>query len=253
MMKKLLTFFMIFILLQVANRAFAQEDSKADSITDVVLLEKQWTLGFMVHTNGWGLRLRMGKNLTFLHQRMWEIEYSTYKSPKEIRVINPMFSDAKSYIYGKLNYVSFLRGGIGFQNILNRKPYWGGIQLSAIYYGGLSLGLTKPMYLYIIHIKSLNEYEIVEEKYNPEIHYVEDIYGRGSFLSGITQLGFYPGVYLKGGLEFEFGTKNSRINSLEAGGILDFSPIAIPIMAYNPKQSFFLTLYLSISMGKRHN
>jgi hypothetical protein len=184
---------------------------------------------------------------------MWEIEFTSYKSPKEIRVINPMYADSRSYIYGKLNSLFFLRGGIGFQHILNRKPYWGGIQLSALYYGGVSVGITKPVYLYIIYVRSLYDYEIREEKYNPEIHYVENIYGRGSFLAGITQLGFYPGVYLKGGLEFEFGTKNKRINSLEAGGIFDFSPIAVPIMAYNPKQMFFITLYLGISLGKRHN
>jgi len=252
MPKHLILISFLMILLS-SGTAFAQEESENDTTSDIVLMEKQWTLGLLLHTNGWGLRLRNGKNITFLRQRMWELEYSTYKSPKEIRLINPMFSDAKSYIYGKLNYVSFLRGGIGFQHILNRKPYWGGIQLSAIYYGGISIGITKPMYLYVIHIKSLNEYEIIEEKYNPNIHFVEDIYGRGSFLSGITQLGLYPGIYVKGGLEFEFGTKNKRINSLEGGAILDFSPIAIPIMAYNPKQSFFITLYLSISLGKRHN
>jgi hypothetical protein len=252
-MRKHLILIVILLTLLVAGRAYAQDEKLNDTISDIVLLEKQWTLGLLFHTNGWGIKLRSGRNITFLRQRMWELEYSTYKSPKEIRVINPMFSDSKSYIFGKLNYVSFLRGGIGFQHILNRKPYWGGVQLSAIYYGGLSIGITKPTYLYIIHIKSINEYEIVEEKYNPAIHFVEDIYGRGSLLSGITQLGFYPGIYVKGGLEFEFGTKNTRINSLEAGGIFDFSPIAIPIMAYNPKQNFFLTLYLSISLGKRHN
>ena len=252
-MGKYLILITLLIVLLSSGSLFAQEENENDTTSDIVLMEKQWTLGLLLHTNGWGLRLRIGKNITFLRQRIWEMEYSTYKTPKEIRVINPMFSDAKSYIYGKLNYVSFLRGGIGFQHILNRKPYWGGVQLSAIYYGGISLGITKPMYLYIIHVQSLNEYVILEEKYNPEIHFVEDIYGRGSFLTGITQLGFYPGIYLKGGLEFEFGTKNKRINSLEVGATFDFSPIAIPIMAYNPKQMYFITLYVGFSLGKRHN
>jgi len=243
-----------FILILLDTRtASAQEENENDTISNIVLTEKQWTLGILLHTNGWGLKLRFGRNVTFLRQRMWELEYTTYKSPKEIRIINPMYSDAKSYIYGKLNFVSFLRGGIGFQHILNRKPYWGGVQLSALYYGGLSIGITKPIYLYIIHIKSSTDYEILEEKYNPDIHFVEDIYGRGSLLSGITQLGLYPGIYVKGGLEFEFGTKNTRINSLEAGAILDFSPFPIPIMAYNPKQNFFVTLYVGFSLGKRHN
>jgi hypothetical protein len=232
---------------------FAQYESESDSVSDVVLMEKQWSLGLLAHTNGWGARLRFGKNVTFLKQRMWEIEFTTYKSLKEVRVVNPYFSDSKSYVYGKLNTLVFLRGGIGFQHILNRKPYWGGVQLSALYYGGLSLGITKPVYLYIIYIRSVNEYSIIEEKYNPDRHFVEDIYGRGSFLSGMNQLGFYPGIYLKGGLEFEFGTRNKRINALETGLNIDFSPRAVPIMAFNPKQNLFVTLYLSFSLGKRHN
>jgi hypothetical protein len=259
-------FILIFILMALlpAGNSFGQETDKPtkkqgdkeqaiDTISDLVLLEKQWTLGLLFHTNGWGIRLRSGKNITFLKQRIWELEWATYKSPKDIRLINDGYPDARSYIYGRLNYLSFLRGGIGFQHILNRKPYWGGVQLSALYYGGLSIGITKPAYLYIIYITGPNEFNIREEKYNPELHFVENIYGRGSFLAGITQLGFYPGIYMKGGFEFEFGTKNSRINALEAGAIFDFSPIAIPIMAYNPKQNFFLTLYLSFSLGKRHN
>ena len=253
-MRNFLTLTFLLLWLTATISLSAQESkSENDTISDIVLTQKLWALGIMAHTNGWGLKFRRGRNVTFLKQRIWEIEYSTYKSAKEIRSINPYYSDAKSYIYGKLNFVSFLRGGIGFQHILNRKPYWGGVQLSALYYGGLSIGITKPIYLYILRNLSANDFEVVEEKYNPAIHTVENIYGRGSWLSGITQMGFYPGIYLKGGLEFEFGTKNKRINSLEAGCTFDFSPIPVPIMAYNPKQNFFLTIYLSFCLGQRYN
>jgi hypothetical protein len=228
----------------------AQYEAEIDTTPDNVLLEHQWSLGALLHTNGWGLKFRKGKNITALRQFMWEIEFSTYKSPKEVRSINPYYSDSKSYIYGKLNYLFFLRGGIGQQHILNRKPYWGGVQLSVLYYGGISLGLTKPVYLYIINP---NTGEITEEKYNPDIHNIDYIYGRASFLTGLIQLGFYPGVYVKGGLEFEFGIKNKATSALEVGATLDFSPIPVPLMAYNPKQQFFLTLYISAMFGKRYN
>jgi len=253
-MRQILLITFILVLFALPAVVYSQsEPEENDSVSDIVLLEKQWTLGILLHTNGWGARLRKGKNITFLRQRLWELEYSTYKSPKEIRAINPYFADAKSYFYGKLNTVSFIRGGMGFQRILNSKPYWGGVQLSAIYYGGVSVGLAKPVYLYIIKVLSAYDYMIQEERYNPEIHTLENIYGRGSFLSGITEISFHPGIYLKGGLEFEYGTKNRRINSIEAGATFDFSPLPIAIMAYNPEQSFFLTLYLSFSLGKRYN
>ena len=254
-MHKLLTILSLLIIFMVPPglRAQTKTDEKEEEVSDSVLLENQWTIGLMAHTNGWGARFRKGHNITYLKQFMWEIEFSTYKSPKEIRSVNPYFSDSKSYIYGKLNTVLFLRGGVGFQHILNRKPYWGGIQLTVFYYGGFTLGIAKPIYLNIIKARPDNTYYVEEERYNPDLHSVDNIYGRGSLFSGFSKIGLHPGAYAKAGLEFEFGTKNTRINSIEAGGILDFSPIPIAIMAFQPKQTFFFSLYLSVALGKRYN
>lgn len=251
-------FLTIFFLSCLAFQGNGQEtvESKQDTTPDNILLEKQWSLGIQLNSNGWGLKFLKGKNITALRQFMWEIEFSTYKEAKEVRIINPYFSNSKSYIYGKLNSLYFLRGGLGFQHILNRKPYWGGVQLSYHYYGGFSLGLAKPVYLYIIHRipPQGDTYDIVEEKYNPDIHFVDDnIYGRASFLSGFTEMKFYPGLYIKGGLDFEFGARSKSMQILEIGATLDYSPIPIPIMAYNPKRNLFLTIYLSFSLGKRYN
>ncbi len=254
-MQRVSFLFILIVLLASGQAGYGQYGpEETDTMPDNVLLEKQWSLGAQLNTNGWGLKFRKGHNVTALRQFMWEVEFSTYKSPKEVRTVNPYFSDSRSYIYGKLNSVWFIRGGVGQQHILNRKPYWGGVQVSWLYYGGFSLGMGKPMYLYIIHFNSgFTDYEISEERYNPEIHFTDNIYGRASWLSGFTKLGLYPGAYVKTGLDFEFGVRSTRISSLEVGGILDFSPIGIPIMAYNPKQNFFLTLYISAMFGKRYN
>lgn len=256
-MRRYIAAFSIMLLLFSALASKAQqsfEEATDTLIPDNVLLEKQWSLGVLIHTNGWGLRFRIGKNISALRQWMWEVEYGTYKSPKEVRVINPYYSDAKSYIYGKLNSLSFLRGGTGQQFIITRKPYWGGIQLSAIAYGGVTVGLAKPVYLYILYPDPVfNDYEIKEERYDPDKHYIDNIYGRASSLSGILELKFYPGIYTRAGLEVEFGSLSKRPRSLEAGALLEYSPMGIPIMAYNPKQNLFLTIYLSFMIGKRHN
>ncbi|MEI7725081.1 MAG: hypothetical protein WCK09_08240 [Bacteroidota bacterium] len=253
-MKRIILTLVLLLLSAGGYYAMAQYEARPDSTPENVLLEKQWSIGALLHTNGWGLKFRKGHNVAALRQFMWEIEFSTYKSSKEVRTINPYFSDSRSYFYGKLNYLWFLRGGVGMQQILNRKPYWGGVQLSWIYYGGFSLGITKPVYLYIIHFNNgFTDYEVKEEKYNPDLHNLDNIYGRGSFLAGFTQMGLHPGVYIKTGLDFEFGVRNRQINALEVGGIFDYSPIPVSIMAYNPRQSFFLTLYLSVMFGKRYN
>lgn len=252
-MKRFSCFLVISLLLFLPFEGYLQEDNSRDTIPENVLLEKQWSLGALIHTNGWGLRFRKGFNKSIIRQNLWEVEFSTYKSTKEVRTINPIYPDSRSFYYGKLNYVWFLRGGIGQQRVLNQKPYWGGIQLSWIYYGGITLGVTKPVYLFIIKESGGFLSNLVEEPYDPEKHEIYDIYGRGSFLSGFSKLGFYPGAMIKTGLDFEFGTKNQQINALEVGAQFDYSPIPVPVMAYNPKQSYFLSLYLSVMFGKRYN
>ena len=251
-MKKISCLVILLVAIPCIMQAQEKFTDYSDSVPDNVLFERQWSLGAMLHSNGWGLKFRKGYNLTALKQFMWELEWSTYKSAKEVKVVNPNFSDSRPFIFGKLNYVSFLRGGVGVNYIFNRKPYWGGVQVSGLLYGGLSIGITKPSYVFVAYYTTGTNYELREQKYSADIP-SDNIYGRGSFLAGIIELNFFPGLYTKAGLDFEFGSKNKMISSLEAGATLDYSPIGIPIMALNPKQNFFLTVYVSVMFGKRYN
>ena len=223
-----------------------------DSIADRVLLKKELTGGITVHVLGMGMNFRKGINKTFFNSRIFEIEVVSMKHPKQIRVVNPYYYNARSYVYGKLNHVYILRAGYGFKKLLNRKPYWGGIELRALYMGGISVAFAKPVYLYFWD----ETYSFIkEEKYNPDNYYhsSEYIYGRAPFTDGLGELKVYPGFFAKAGLNFEFGTLNSKIRALEAGGVIEYFPKAIPIMAFNPAQNLLITFYLNFSLGKRYN
>lgn len=240
--------------LLLASQAYSQADDIViyDSIAERILLKKEYTLGAAIHVQGVGANFRRGGNKTFFTTRFFEIEVVSLKHPKQIRVINPYYYNARSYVYGKLNHVYILRVGYGYKKLLNRKPYWGGIELRALYMGGLSVAFAKPVYLYFFD----ETYSYLkEEKYNPDNYYhsAEYIYGRASYLQGMGEIKVYPGIYAKVGLNFEFGQLNTKINALEVGGIFEVFPIAIPIMAYNPAQRFILTFYLNYSFGKRYN
>lgn len=246
----------ILVLLLLGKGSFAQvtlyEDVEYDSIAEKILLKKEYSGGIVAHNLGFGANFRIGRNKTFFNSRIIEIEVASMKHPKQIRVINPYYYNSRSYVYGKLNHVYMLRGGYGFKKLLNRKPYWGGVEIRLLYLGGVSIAFAKPVYLYFWD----ETYSYVkEEKYNPDnfYHSSEYIYGRAPFVSGLDQIRVYPGIYAKLGLNFEFGKQNSKIRALEGGVNLEYFPIAIPIMAYNPAQNFFPTVYLNFHLGKRYN
>jgi hypothetical protein len=225
-----------------------------DSVTDRVLLRREFTGGIILHSRGWGLHFRKGRNINFFRSFQWEVDGVSMKSPKQFRTIYPFSNSAKSYFYGKLNHVFITRTGLGIKKLLNRKPYWGGIELRLVYFGGISLAFAKPVYLYIINYPAGNESRTVTvERYDPELHGYDNIFGRAPFLDGIENTSIHPGIYGKLALNFEFGEYNSSIKAVELGAVIDYHPIPIAIMANNPKQSLFLTFYLEFSMGKRYD
>jgi hypothetical protein len=229
---------------------FSQSTSNLDN---KILFRKEWSCYLLAHTGGWGFGYRNGKHKTYLRKRMWELEFVTMKHPKEKKVVSE-WENSRSFIYGKLNSLFILRGAYGVQRVLNGKPYWGGVELRWFMYGGVSLAFTKPVYYYIVrqNLETL-ENEVVAERFNPQTQLISDIYGRGPFFKGFDHLGFYPGAYAKTGLNFEYGAYDELLKALECGVILDFYPIAVPVMAENPKNNIFLSLYLSFHLGKRTN
>lgn len=245
----------------------AQDVTVADTVDMGILLRREKSGNIMLHTLGYGLGFRFGTNKTYYKNRMFEFDLLEMKSPNQVRRYNQNFSNPRSYIYGKLNNLFILRAGFGQQNLINRKPYWGGVEVRAFYYGGLDVGLAKPSYLYIAYYSVSDNNTIVLdrtelERYDPEKHFpdigtnsttLSDIYGRGPILSGFNKIKVYPGLYLKGGFNFEFSVANDRIKALEIGAAVDIFPKPVPIMAFKDPNYFFVTGYLSFHLGKRYN
>ena len=216
--------------------------------------EKSW-FGAL-YTDGWGIGYRQGKSLTGFKKRMFEVELQlNRKDPKEVKSLNIFFNNAKRFVYGKLNYFSILRGGMGTQKVINDKPYWGGVQIRYFYGGGVSMGLIRPYYLYIINYTDspYNTFYLTDERYDPDKHYITDIYGRGPFGKGFGKMRLYPGLYGKFAFNFEFGEYDQEIRSLEAGILLDAYLEPVPLMAFQENRQLFLSLFINFQLGKRYN
>lgn len=248
----------LFFLVILASSAIAQEDGgrdmdRIDTLLNRVILRHETMGGGMIHTKGFGVLFRKGYNENWFRKDLWEVEFFGVKSDKQVRV-NPygyFYSNANSYIYGKLNKIFVLHGGLGRQHLLNTKPYWGGVEVRFAYYGGISLAMAKPIHLYIINQNNFNSIE--SERYDPDKHFIDNIYGRGPFLDGINKIKFHPGIYAKTGFNFEFGEYNTRIQALEVGLQADVYPIPVPIMAFEDPHYYFLNFYINITFGKRFN
>ena len=241
-------------LLLSSYAAFAQFDAEIDTIGDNLLFRKEMSASGIIHNNGWGIEFRVGKNRSIFNKFMYEANLIEMRDGKEIKSINPFFTNTRSYFYGKLNAVYMLRTGIGQQRMLNRKPYYGGVELRLFYSGGLSTAFAKPVYLNIIQLGNGQQQPyITTQQYDPDQHFPEYIHGRASFFKGFNGLTVYPGIYAKAGLSVDFGTLNQKPKIIEAGVAIDLFPKGIPMMAFREPNQFFMTLYLSFGIGKRYN
>jgi hypothetical protein len=259
--------FIFFLLLSIfPATSFAQEDIEADTVDMGFLLRREKSGNIMLHTLGYGFGYRFGINKTYYKNRMFEFDLLEMKAPNQTRRYNERYANPRSYVYGKLNNLYILRAGIGRQVLVNRKPYWGGVEVRAFYYGGLDIGFAKPTYLYIAYYIVADNQIILDhnslERYDPLAHFPYmginptcqcEIYGRGPMLSGFEKIKIYPGLYAKGGLNFEFSGQNDRIKSLEVGVAVDGFPKPVPVMAFTDPNYYFLTGYISFHFGKRYN
>jgi len=255
-MKRFDKILILFLLVAASTSSYAQFDTEiTDSLENKILYNRQKTYGIVLHNLGMGLVYRTGKRLSIFKTRMYEIEFVSMKSYKQVKMINPYVINSKRYVYGKTNDAFFLRANVIWKKLLNRKPYWGGVEVRFMYGGGLSIGIAKPYYLFVIKdISSSGQtFSIVPERYDPDKHSNTDIYGRAPFSKGFNEITIHPGLHLKTGLNFEFGTQSTKIKSLEIGAAIDILPGGLTIMFNNDNQIFFPALYLSFSLGKRFN
>ncbi len=258
MFRVFLKIVLVFLVLGISSLAHAQEEEKEnfeeiDTILNKVILKKEMSGGGVIHGQGMGILFRKGYNVTAFRRNIWEAEFVGIRSPKQVRInfYGAYYSNANSYIAGKLNKVYTLRAGLGQQHQITRKPYWGGVEVRIAYYGGLSVGIEKPIYLFIINQNNYSS--LSTERYDPEKHFLDNIFGRAPFLEGLNKTKFSPGVYAKVGLNFDFGEYNTSIKSLEAGLVADGYAIPVAIMAFSPKHYYFLNFYLNLTFGKRYN
>ncbi|WP_017731284.1 hypothetical protein [Nafulsella turpanensis] len=176
------------------------------------------------------LRPGLYRSLTF--------EAVNVKHAKETRY--PSFSGG-TFILGKVNYLYSLRFSLGLEKIVFKRGVQQGVQVNVLASAGPSIGIISPYYV---------EYADGSGNYANSIPYrpglnPSGIYGPGRPLQGIGESKISPGLHVRTGVGFEFGTFESNISGLELGLLLEAFPKRIQILSEADTQWFFPSAYLT--------
>ncbi len=247
-----ITFALAPLVLSAQEIAIGNDDNRP--LEERVVYSHESTLHITLNTQGLGLGYKAGKIRSIYKTTYWDFEVAYLRSLKQIKLMS-LFSTT-SFVYGKMNDVLTLRGGYGASRRIYGKPYWGGVELRWLYEAGVELALLKPYYYTVKVAKPSPTGDYIQEvKYDTFDHLGEwiEIIGRAPFKYGLSEIKFRPGLYAKGGMEFEIGTSRLRAQSIEVGAVAEYFPQGLVLMADNPPSYFIPTLYLSYNWGSRYN
>jgi hypothetical protein len=234
--------------------AVAQKPLEDDKDTKV-LYRKEFTVGLMATSTGWGLTARRSHHKTGYSKTFWELDFVGVKHPKEVKFT--FYENAKGYVFGKINSFLILRTGYGLNKVIFSKGRTDGkaVEIRYLFGGGSSLGITKPYYVDVIKNTALPDGGIVSEAYNPNNpqHNQYNIYGRGPWYKGIDQIKLHPGIYGKFGLAFDYAKREKGTKTIETGIIFDYYFKKIPMMAFTYNKSLFFSFYVSLNFGGKWN
>ena len=243
-MKRLLILFGFFIYSFPALFAQGEIDEQQR-----IFFRNERSFAVLLNSDGVGLNYREAKRIDYRNKRFWEVEAGTIKHPREYRLSNPYFQTTGTFVFGKLNSVFYLRGSFGHQKELFRKADLGGVAIRYFYSGGPVLAVYKPIYYQVLYPISSNLFELREEKFDVQIHHPYDIYSKASFFKGFNEIKALPGLYVKGGLNFEYSKEDKLIHAIEVGAQVSAFIKEVPIMATDDNRIVFFSLFASYRFG----
>ena len=244
-MRKLIYIYgVLFVVLatKVSAQLPAEQNNKAG-------FRKSASGGFIMHTQGLGLNIYFSKFKTADTKKLFAFDIVSMKHSKEVKSFGVIDENAKGFVYGKLNSLYILRLGLGRKKILHEKLREQAVEISCVWIAGPSIGMAKPYYLEVFNTVG----EIVQvERYDPEKHNLSNIFGRGPASRGVSEMKFYPGAFLKLGINFEYSGYRSSIKAIEVGGVLDAYLQKIPIMTNSKNNFLYPSLYINLLFGKKY-
>jgi hypothetical protein len=214
-----------------------------------VFFRNERAYALMLNSDGLGIGYREAKRINYLNKRFFEVDAGILKHPKEYKISNP-YTTGTAFVFGKLNNVFFVRGGLGHQRELFSKSDLGGVAIRFIISGGPVVALYKPIYYKVLYPgEFLGDYIVKEEKFDISLHDPTNIYSRATFTKGLNELKILPGLYGKAGFNFEYSREDKVIHAIEIGTQVNAFPKKVPIMSVPENKAIFFSFFVSYKFG----
>ena len=106
--------------------------------------------GLRLQTNGFTILGEYGWIKDIHRTRLLQLEYSYYVDFRQKK--QHSLQGGSDYLFGLQNRFHTIRVAYGFKRTIADKAKLNGVRLSAVFFGGISLGLLKPYYLNRLHL-----------------------------------------------------------------------------------------------------
>ncbi len=215
-----------------------------------IVYNKQNVFSVKLATDGYGLGYEFGKFKSNRKSILFNFELSEKKHPKEKR--EGYFDNSQlkvNYIaFGKTNTFYQARFGAAMQQVIGGKGNKNGVSVSAIYGGGLTIGLVKP---YILEAQDNLTGDIVQSRF-PQVLDSNYIPIRAKGLSGgWNDLKVRPGIYGKAAMRFDYARLNETVTAIEVGLSAEYYTSSISQILYNKDKKLFFNAYVAVLLGRR--
>lgn len=235
---------------------------QVDEVTEAEsgVLTQEFLVDLKLHTNGFlAVGAIYSRSTSPWVTHLYNIEVGALRHPKEQSQnsgfnANQFAVDNNAFTFGKQNYLYALRAGYGQRRYLSTRK---NLAMSLTYTGGLSLGVLRPYYLYILRFPgTIAQAQASQERYTTEnaadFLDINGIIGSVGGNSGWDELSFRPGLHLRSGVNLDLNPTDSFAKSLEVGMMLDYYPgDAVPIMIETNNTPLFVNVYVTLQFGKR--
>ncbi|NJN24552.1 MAG: hypothetical protein HC819_00380 [Cyclobacteriaceae bacterium] len=186
-----------------------------------------------------GFIFKYNKELKEDHFHGGVLEIVNIKHPQEQR-----YYRENSFILGKQHYLYSIRLSYSREYTIFKKASQQGVQVNGILSAGPTIGLEAPYYVEVGYGNFSRN-----EPYDPNKS--QNILGSGYVLQGLGESSIVPGLNLKAGVSFEFGSFKSNVVGLEVGFQSDIFTRKIIIMPATENYSIFPSAYVTLFYGSR--